>query len=201
MNLRVLLALVLVLPGCFEDITNPEPQDTEGSEESTAAADSTTGEPSVCPEYCSLMRDLCTADFQQYTSDAICAAVCEAYPPGSSEDQLGNTAACRRFQAVQASENAAGFCGAAGPTGNGVCGAECESFCGLAMDLCTGELAQWPDVPSCITDCMQFPTDAMYNASVTEGDSYACRVYHLTVASLDPDVHCPHIALDSVTCI
>jgi hypothetical protein len=163
MNLRVLLALVLVLPGCFEDITNPEPQDTEGSEESTAAADSTTGEPSVCPEYCSLMRDLCTADFQQYTSDAIC--------------------------------------GAAGPTGNGVCGAECESFCGLAMDLCTGELAQWPDVPSCITDCMQFPTDAMYNASVTEGDSYACRVYHLTVASLDPDVHCPHIALDSVTCI
>lgn len=197
------LALVLVgslaLPGCFEDITDPEPEASTGA--STGAADSTTGEPSVCPEYCNLVQDVCTADFAQYTSDAICLAVCEAFPPGNPDDQLGNSSACRRFQAVQASEMPATFCGAAGPTGDGVCGAQCESFCGLASELCTGELEQWPDIPSCIIDCMQFPTDTMFNATVTTGDSYACRSYHLTVAALDPDVHCPHIGLVSATCV
>lgn len=197
------LALVLVgslaLPGCFEDITDPQPEASTGA--TTGAADSTTGEPSVCPEYCNLVQDVCTADFAQYTSDAICLAVCEAFPPGNPDDQLGNSSACRRFQAVQASEMPATFCGAAGPTGDGVCGAQCESFCGLASELCTGELEQWPDIPSCIVDCMQFPTDTMFNATVTTGDSYACRSYHLTVAALDPDVHCPHIGLVSATCV
>ena len=121
--------------------------------------------------------------------------------PTGCVHRLGNSSACRRFQAVQASEMPATFCGAAGPTGDGVCGAQCESFCGLASELCTGDLEQWPDIPSCIADCMQFPTDTMFNASVTMGDSYACRSYHLTVAALDPDVHCPHIGLVSATCV
>jgi hypothetical protein len=209
MNMRLVLALALaLLPGCFEDNPDPEPAASTGAADSTTGtsdgatdgADSTTGEASVCPEYCSLMRDLCTGDLAQYTSDPICLAVCEALPPGNPDDQLGNSAACRRFQAVQASENADTFCGAAGPTGNGVCGAQCESFCGLAMELCTDDLAQWPDVPSCIADCMQFPDDVVYSANVTTGDSYACRAYHLTVAALDPGVHCPHVALVSATC-
>lgn len=202
MNLRLVLVLVSLLPACFVDTPDPVPGGSTGATMGGAeTADGTTsGEPSVCPEYCNLVQDICTADLQQYTSDAICLAVCDAFPPGNATDQLGNSAACRRFQAVQASENAATFCGAAGPTGDGVCGAECESFCGLAMELCTGDLAQWTDVPSCVADCMQFPSDVVYNASVTTGDSYACRAYHLTVAALDPDVHCPHIALTSATC-
>jgi hypothetical protein len=205
--------LVLVLfgalasTGCFEDSqtdTGAEAsagttQGTDGS--STAAADSSTGETDVCPEYCNLVQDVCIADAAQYTSDAVCLAVCAALPPGEPEDQLGNTAACRRFQAVQASENAATFCGAAGPTGDGVCGAECETFCSLASELCTDDLEQWPDIPSCIIDCMQFPMDIDFNAQVVAGDSYACRSYHLSVASLDPGVHCPHIGLVSEVCV
>lgn len=199
------LALVLVfggafaLPGCFEDINDPLPQGSSGTTDAQATADSTGGE-DVCPEYCNLVQDVCTADFSQYPSDAVCLAVCDALPPGNPEDQLGNSAACRRFQAVQASENAATFCGAAGPTGDGVCGAQCETFCGLAMELCTDDLAQWTDIPSCITDCMQFPDTVEFYSGVTMGDSYACRSYHLTVAALDPGVHCPHIGLDSATC-
>jgi hypothetical protein len=202
MNKRLVLVLVLseaLAPsGCFEE-ADPVPEGSSGT--TAAAADSTTGEPSVCPEYCGLVQSVCTADFAQYTSEPVCLAVCEGFPPGNPEDQLGNSAACRRFQAIQAQENSSTFCGAAGPTGDDVCGAQCESFCSLAMELCTDDLAQWPDIPSCITDCMQFPDGVMFNASVTSGDSYACRTYHLTVASLDPGVHCPHIALVSSMCV
>jgi hypothetical protein len=200
MNMRLALVLVLggafALPGCFEDITDPPPAGSTG----TTQANDSTGEADVCPEYCNLVQDVCTADLQQYSSGAICLAVCDALPPGNPNDQLGNSAACRRFLAVQASENPATFCGAAGPTGNNVCGAQCESFCGLAAAICTGDDAQWPDIPSCIADCMQFPGGVDFSTSVTMGDSYACRAYHLSVAALSPDVHCPHIALDSATC-
>jgi hypothetical protein len=204
--------LVLVLlgalasTGCFVDSqsdTGAEASDgtTQGTEgSSTAVADSSTGEADVCPEYCSLVQDVCTEDLAQYTSDQVCLGVCAALPPGTPEDQLGNTAECRRFQAVQASENDT-FCGAAGPTGDNVCGAACETFCSLATALCTGELQQWPDIPSCLVDCMEFPMDIDFNAQVVSGNSYACRSYHLSVASLDPGVHCPHIALVSEVCV
>lgn len=207
--MRMPLVLLLLgsssISGCFEDTQTDTGADASASTSdgtaSGTAADGSTGEQDVCPEYCNLVQDVCTADQAQYQSDEICLGVCAALPPGNSDDQLGNSSACRRFQAVQAAEAPDTFCGAAGPTGDGVCGAQCESFCGLATELCTGDLAQWPDVPSCIADCMQFPTDVDYNASVVSGDSYACRAYHLTVAALDPGVHCPHIGLGSPVCV
>jgi len=211
-SLWIALASTLPIPGCFEDIptdeTGAEPTGTgtQGTGDTSGTADDTADDSSgeavdVCPEYCGLIQDVCTADRAQYPSEAICLGVCAGLPPGSAEDQLGNSAGCRRFQAVQAAEAPDTFCGAAGPTGDGVCGAQCESFCGLAQALCTGDQAQWPDVPSCIADCMQFPMDVPYDASVVNGDSYACRTYHLTVAALDPGVHCPHIGLDSPVCV
>lgn len=214
MRLGMLLlaaASSLVISGCFEDTatdtgSQPTPEATAGTQGGTeTAADDTAsgsgGEAGVCPEYCSQIQDVCTAELSQYQSEQICLGACAGFPPGSVADQLGNSAGCRRFQAVQAAEAPDTFCGAAGPTGDGVCGAQCESFCGLATALCTGEMAQWPDVPSCIADCMQFPMDVEYNSSVINGDSYACRTYHLTVAALDPVVHCPHIGLDSPVCV
>lgn len=199
----LVLATTLTLAGCFEDIpSNPEPTSSGGSGSETAADETASGgEASVCPEYCGLVQDVCTADNLQYQSEEICLGVCAALPPGTPDDQLGNSAGCRRFQAVQAAEAADTFCGAAGPTGDGVCGAQCETFCGLAMEVCTGDMAQWPDLPSCVTDCMEFPMDVEYSAAVTSGDSYACRTYHLTVAALDPVVHCPHIVLGSPVCV
>ena len=44
-----------------------------------------------------------------------------------------------------------------------------------------------------MTACAAFPTTPAYNAGVTGGDSFACRLYHLTAASGDPVTHCPHI--------
>ncbi|MEM9463277.1 MAG: hypothetical protein AAGF11_54550 [Myxococcota bacterium] len=204
---------ILGVSGCFEDIENNDSGPSAGSTDSTGGAassssgavDSSSGESTgaedPCPEYCGLVQDICEDDVAQYQSEAVCLAVCAALPPGMPGDQLGNSAECRRFQAIQAAEAPGTFCGPAGPTGDGTCGAACEVFCGLAMELCTDAMAQWPDVPTCITDCMQFPTDVVYNASVVDGDSYACRMYHLTVAALDPVVHCPHIPLASPPCM
>lgn len=205
----LVLTASLAVSACFEDIstdTGQEPTSdaTQGATDGTAdgtADETTAAEVDVCPEYCGLVQDVCTDARAQYTSEEICLGVCAALPPGTPDDQLGNTAGCRRFQAVQAAEAPDTFCGAAGPTGDGVCGAECETFCGLAMGVCTDADEQWPDVPSCLADCMQFPTDVEYDASVVNGDSYACRMYHLTVAALDPGVHCPHIGLASPVCV
>src|SRR5690606_38990103 len=151
-SLWIALASTLPIPGCFEDIptdeTGAEPTGTgtQGTGDTSGTADDTADDSSgeavdVCPEYCGLIQDVCTADRAQYPSEAICLGVCAGLPPGSAEDQLGNSAGCRRFQAVQAAEAPDTFCGAAGPTGDGVCGAQCESFCGLAQALCTGDQA------------------------------------------------------------
>jgi hypothetical protein len=39
-----------------------------------------------------------------------------------------------------------------------------------------------------------------YSTAVVSGDSYACRLYHLTQAAVDPVVHCGHIVEASPTC-
>jgi hypothetical protein len=50
-------------------------------------------------------------------------------------------------------------------------------------------------------DCGMFSTTPTYNASITSGNSFACRMYHLTAAAgVDPVFHCPHIQLASATC-
>ncbi len=45
-----------------------------------------------------------------------------------------------------------------------------------------------------------FAPDPPFDASDLDGDSIECRLYHLTAASIAPDVHCPHIGVTSVTC-
>ena len=39
-----------------------------------------------------------------------------------------------------------------------------------------------------------------YDAGDVAGNTFACRLYHLTVATTLPDAHCPHIQPTSATC-
>ncbi len=39
-----------------------------------------------------------------------------------------------------------------------------------------------------------------YDASDVAGDTFACRLYHLTAAATLPEVHCPHILPASAPC-
>ena len=88
-------------------------------------------------------------------------------------------------------------CGHAGPTGDGMCGATpCGNFCELAATICPGTFA---DDGECMTACDGYDKSQVYNADQTGGDTFACRIYHLTAAAVD-ETHCDHIVENSPTC-
>ena len=166
---------------------------------SVVACGGDTGDPKVgeCEDYCDLITAHCSGPEAQYSDRNSCLATCEAMALGDPETHAGNTIACRTFQAAAAERDPATTCVAAGPAGAGVCGSICESFCTTAEEICPDVYAS---AAECMSACAGFPSDPPFDASDLDGDSIECRVYHLTAASIAPDVHCPHIAVTSVTC-
>lgn len=154
----------------------------------------------ACESYCSLMEDHCES-VPQYSGEVACQSVCERMNPGTPADALGNTVGCRTTHAFLAARSAEPHCHHAGPTGDGTCGATCESFCSLALSICTGELAPWDDADSCIADCQSWSPEPKYQADVPDDDTYACRMRHLTLAAAQPEVHCGHIGPVSPVCV
>lgn len=69
----------------------------------------------------------------------------------------------------------------------------CEKFCDDEATICTGDLTQYADRASCLTDCSGYDRGAEGD---TTGNNLECRIYHLAVAGgSDADaavVHCPH---------
>ncbi|MCR9163093.1 MAG: hypothetical protein ACE37F_33000 [Nannocystaceae bacterium] len=218
-----LLLFACIAVGCFdpdhgEDLDLTTGQDgTTGQAGSTGsmmgAADSSSSGPAVaesssggddaaaqaCEDYCALITDHCDDVLPQYPGSEICASTCANIPPGAAGDELGNSVACRTFHAILAAEGPADHCPHAGPAGDNICGADCESFCSIAASTC-GELSPFAGTEDCIAQCEAFPADVEYSANTPDGDSYACRLRHLTLASLQPEIHCSHIATDSPVC-
>jgi len=70
----------------------------------------------------------------------------------------------------------------------------CNEFCETAEATCTDDNAMDFGEAGCFNTCVGW---APGTEGDTEGDSYACRAYHLAVAAQDaPDVHCPHAGPD-----
>jgi hypothetical protein len=152
-----------------------------------------------CPSYCSLIATNCSGEQLQYASEGDCLATCAALLEGTLQDTQGNTLGCRLYHAGAAAGNAAVHCPHAGPLGSSVCGSPCESFCGLEANLCPGVYASPSD---CSASCANFTDSASPAYSVgASGATLACRAYHLTVASREPDTHCPHTAAVSSICL
>lgn len=224
------LAALSGSPGCFnpgsDDLRDEEPAPTSTTEaelEGTSAGDDT-GAPDdaddddadgsssddgsdpapvqeACETYCSLMDDHCDDTFPQYSGELACRSVCEQMDVGTPEDTLGNTVGCRTHHAFLAARSPQTHCFHAGPTGDGTCGATCESFCGLALRTCPDGLTVWEDAEACISDCQSWSPEPRYTADVPDDDTYACRMRHLTLAVLQPEVHCAHIGPDSPICV
>lgn len=173
---------------------------TGGDELATSSSTGDAGDAQVCTDYCELIGDHCQGDEAQYNGDALCEATCANMPVGNAGDELGNTASCRTFHAVLAAEEPETHCAHAGPAGDGTCGANCESFCSVALTLCDGDLSVFAGAEDCIDTCEGFATEPAYSANVPDGDSFACRLRHLTLASLQPEIHCSHIGTDSPVC-
>lgn len=65
----------------------------------------------------------------------------------------------------------------------------CEEYCGLYMEACQDH-SEYANEQHCMDHCAQWPEGT---AGAVDGDSLACRTYHVTVAgSTDPELHCPH---------
>ena len=154
-----------------------------------------------CTSYCAAIGAACTAANAQYGATDTCAATCAAFPPGAPGMTSMDTLGCRLSHAALASTAPDTHCLHAGPSGGGVCGSSCESFCTLAQALCTGANAQFTSAAECMTACAGYATTPAYSATVTSGNSFACRMYHLTAASTAPAVHCPHIGPTSAPCM
>lgn len=159
-----------------------------------------------CGDYCTNVAANCTADDEQYPSEASCLAICATFAEGEKGATTGNTLGCRDYHGGDPASMAPQVhCIHAGPLGGGdtFCGDVCESFCAINLAVC-GTVA-YADQMACETACAGFPGLDMvpYNTGAVSGDSLACRMYHLSVAAqsdMDAGIHCPHTQEVSTQC-
>lgn len=156
------------------------------------------GEPNVipataqCQRYCSDVMSACTAENAVYTDERLCLGVCAQLDPGDPLEPAGNTVACRARQAVIAKAEPDDHCRAAGPGGDGVCGTDCEAYCELYAELCPDH-SEYTKLADCVKACGGLTDLPRYDVDKDHGgDSVECRLVHVSSASVDPAIHCPH---------
>jgi hypothetical protein len=150
-------------------------------------------EPPTCEAYCAIELVACTGDLAQYQSEAECLAVCNALPPGTNEDETGNSVGCRRYHSFNSSLGPENHCSHSGPTGDGHCGHDdldngyrgnCESYCTLVAAACPTEFEQqaWNTPEKCMEACIDLPeapADSKYSvANAEKSTGLSCRVLY-----------------------
>ncbi|MET0795026.1 MAG: hypothetical protein ABW061_26135, partial [Polyangiaceae bacterium] len=161
-----------------------------------------------CQQYCAFSKTVCTGDNAQYTTDTTCLATCKLLPAGEDIEPTGNTVACRISQLIAAqqdteTESLPGYCAAAGPSGNGRCGSDCDSYCSLYAAACKDDqplliTTQYADHDLCVSHCeglADFPDLSLAKSYEKGGDTLQCRLAHLSAATVDPKTHCVHAQL------
>lgn len=145
-----------------------------------------------CASYCRVVQTNCaTETVKQYKSDESCTSSCAAFLLGSVKDTSGNTLGCRAQYATLAAIDPAANCAAAGPSGGGRCGTNCDAYCALMARVCP---TVFDDDASCRSACRQMAgVDDVAYRSATGGDTLQCRIYHATFGAEGfPELHCPH---------
>jgi hypothetical protein len=160
-----------------------------------------------CNDYCSAVMTNCKGAEAQYSGMDQCKNSCAAFPAGKAGDQAGDSVQCRAYHANAAAMDAATHCPHAGPGGgDGVCGAACDGFCDIAMKYCTAEnMAKVYDTrTACETDCKSKNANAggfnASDASLQEGASQSCLLYHVQEGSVVPADHCTGDVAPGNTC-
>ncbi|MBM4363665.1 MAG: hypothetical protein FJ104_13365 [Deltaproteobacteria bacterium] len=184
---RAAMAAALLGVGCAQVL---------GIEEATldpALGAEAPGAPQLtCESYCELLEKNCTGALQQYAGRETCLSTCAVLPIGTASDAEENTLGCRLRYAVSAGEFEADVnCPAAGPSGNGICGTNCDALCTIALASCDPADTI---VKNCGTLCAALPDRGSFDASMDKGRSVQCHIYHATAATRDPSIHCPHAA-------
>jgi hypothetical protein len=144
--------------------------------------------PPSCTTYCATIMANCTGTHAQYPDLAACQGACDYFPVGTGNDTTGDTLGCRVYHASVAKGDPDTHCQHAGPLGGGQCGANhCDGFCDVATGACPTD---WPSLDDCRAACMTIADDIAYDASITTGDSLACRMVHLELATHMPTPNC-----------
>ena len=159
----------------------------------------------TCAYYCSTIQGACSGAVAQYSTMQNCMDTCAKFTPGALGEMSGDTLGCRIYHAEAAQSMPMIHCPHAGPTGGGVCGTStpnfCAVFCPLETAICPGTYAN-NGPTSCMGNqgCPSIASNPPYSANDTAKNDIECRFYHLTAASSDPTLHCPHTAVASSTC-
>jgi hypothetical protein len=174
------------------------------------AAGANAGPSAACVNYCQRIDALCLAGDhnQAYADVSTCLGICALIPPGEDIEKSGNTLACRINQlAIQESPSAeastlASACLRAGPSGGGVCGSDCESYCQLYKAACQSDepdlTSTQYDQATCVTKCAGLADDGTFDTTNNySGDTLQCRIVHTSAASVEPAIHCPHAQLQA----
>jgi len=161
----------------------------------------------VCTSYCNTIGVCTAAPVQQYPSTSQCNSYCLqgiVYEQPSTNPSLSDTLTCRNYHAgLAAAPNASltTHCPHAGPSGGGVCGSNCQAYCGAMNAFCGGANLNSQDniltYSTCMSLCGDLPVDSQkYSTSVTGSDSIMCRLYHVANNAINiPNTHCPHASL------
>lgn len=148
----------------------------------------------TCRNYCNAINANCvSANDVQYKSDLSCMSSCAAFAPGMLTDTATNTLGCRFAHALDAAESPDQNCSAAGPSGGGVCGTNCEAYCSLMFAICP---SVYEDQATCFSACgkMVGVNETAYHFGAS-GDNLQCRIYHATFAAEgSAAIHCVHAA-------
>lgn len=155
----------------------------------------------ACDDYCVLVLRNCTGAVAQYSDLSTCLATCETMELGAEGTEQGNNIECRTFWAA-ISEGDTTMCTRAGPGGDGTCGMNCESFCASTMQICADEvIPPYDSEAECLTACGGYSATERFDAGDIAGNTFACRLYHMTAASTEPGTHCQHTGVDSAVCL
>jgi len=153
-----------------------------------------------CKKYCTDVMGVCTGTNAPYSTPDACLATCALLPPGDpNEPAQDNTVACRQRQTdlAQLGELSVN-CPRAGPGGDGVCGANCESYCYLFNAACKDVTT--PPPGNCEESCSVLRDTQMFDVVVNhDGDTLQCRLVHVSNSAWKPTEHCPHARIAPVT--
>jgi len=186
------MRVLLLLPAVGLALTLAACGDDNGGGVDAAAAS--------CDTYCDTIQQNCSGVETQYTSRDVCLSTCATFAQGTAGAQSGNNLECREYHAGAALGDPTTHCVHAGPGGAGVCGDNCDGFCATVIAACTGGNLAYASLDDCLNMCQAFADTEKYDVSDQAGDTLACRIYHSTVATVDPVTHCMHTLPVSDTC-
>ena len=154
------------------------------------------GAVTLCDEYCDTVQANCTDALAVYPDGDLCRNICSLLPQTGPDDGDNNIPCRLKNAQLAATAEKELQCPIGGPGGDGICGTNCEAFCLLLESICEPNFnGIYTGQADCRTKCAaEIPDPGGYDVSIDFGPNIQCRLYHLTVATSQPSLHCPHAA-------